>query len=211
MNVDPPRRDYGAQGLELAAMDPDPLRQLQAWLLEAMEADLLEPNAMTLATADATGRVSARMVLLKGVANGGLEFYTNYASRKGRDLAANPLAAACLWWDRLARQVRAEGRVEKLLPDASRAYFRTRPRGSQLAAWASQQSRRVRSRAELEERFESMRARFTEGDVPLPPTWGGYRLLPDTVEFWQGREDRLHDRILYRASGGGWDTMRLYP
>jgi len=211
MNVDPPRRPYGREGLDLSAMDPDPLRQLESWLRDAMEAELLEPNAMTLATGDAAGRVSARMVLLKGVSGGGLEFYSNYASHKGRDLAANPMAAACFWWDALARQVRVEGRVEKLGPDASRAYFQTRPYGSQIAAWASHQSRPLRSRAELEERFESMRARFRDGEVPLPPTWGGYRLLPESVEFWQGRENRLHDRVLYRSREDGWDTMRLYP
>lgn len=211
MNVDPPRRPYHSQGLDLAGMDRDPLRQLDAWLADAMEAELLEPNAMTLATTNAAGRVSARMVLLKGVRGGGLEFYTNYASHKGRDLAANPVAAACLWWDALVRQVRVEGHVEKLSPAASRAYFETRPYGSQIAAWASHQSRQLRSRAELEERYEEMRARFPDGEVPLPPTWGGYRLVPETVEFWQGRENRLHDRVLYRNRGGGWETVRLYP
>jgi len=211
MKVDQPRRQYGLDKLDLAAMDPDPLRQLEAWLKDAMDAGMVEPNAMTLATADAAGRVSARMVLLKGVGEGGLEFYTNYASHKGRDLAVNPVAAACFWWDVLARQVRVEGRVEKLPPQTSRAYFETRPYGSQLAAWASHQSRPLSSRPELEERFETMRARFPEGEVPLPPTWGGYRLLPASVEFWQGRENRLHDRVVYRSRGGGWETERLYP
>ncbi|MEJ2668243.1 MAG: pyridoxamine 5'-phosphate oxidase [Deinococcales bacterium] len=211
MNVDPPRRDYGQDGLDLTTLDPDPLRQLQAWLADAMAADLLEPNAMTLATADPSGRVSARMVLLKDIRDGALEFYSNYASRKGRDLSVNPLAAVCFWWDALARQVRVEGRVEKMSPDDSRTYFDTRPYGSQIAAWASHQTRRLRSRAELEERYEAMRARFSEGGVPLPPTWGGYRLVPTTVEFWQGRQNRLHDRVLYRAGGDGWGTERLYP
>ncbi|MEJ2292489.1 MAG: pyridoxamine 5'-phosphate oxidase, partial [Deinococcales bacterium] len=208
---DPPRREYGRGPLDPAAMDPDPLRQLEAWLRDAVDAGMLEPNAMTLATADPAGRVSARMVLLKEIAGGGLEFYSNYASRKGRDLAANPLAAACFWWDALTREVRVEGRVEKLPPETSRAYFATRPYGSQLAAWASHQSRPLSSRAELEERFEAMRARFREGEVPLPPTWGGYRLLPVSVEFWQGRENRLHDRVVYRSREGGWEAERLYP
>lgn len=211
MAADAPRKSYRRGRLESSDLDPDPLRQLEAWLRDALAAGLPEPNAMTLATADASGRVSARMVLLKGIVDGGLEFYTNYASRKARDLEANPQAAACFWWDRLERQVRLEGGVERLPTETSRAYFASRPYGSQLAAWASEQSRPVDSRATLEARFSEMRARFAEGEVPLPPTWGGYRLVPDRIEFRQGRENRLHDRVLYRPAGDGWDAERLYP
>ncbi|MEJ2287572.1 MAG: pyridoxamine 5'-phosphate oxidase [Deinococcales bacterium] len=211
MAADAPRKSYRRGRLEPSDLDPDPLRQLEAWLRDALASGLPEPNAMTLATADASGRVSARMVLLKGIVDGGLEFYTNYASRKARDLEANPQAAACFWWDRLERQVRLEGGVTRLPEAASRAYFASRPYGSQLAAWASEQSRTVASREALEERFAEMRARFPEGEVPLPPAWGGYRLMPERIEFWQGRENRLHDRLLYRPIEGGWKVERLFP
>lgn len=211
MTLDAPRRSYGRAHLDESDLDPDPLRQLRSWLEDALATDFYEPNAMTLATADASGRVSARMVLLKGVEGGGLEFYTNYGSRKGRDLAVNPRAAAVLYWDRLERQARAEGRVVRLSVEASRAYFATRPYGSQIAAWASEQSRPLADRAALEERFAAFEARFPPGEVPLPPGWGGYRLLPERLEFWQGRENRLHDRIVYRAAESGWTRERLFP
>jgi pyridoxamine 5'-phosphate oxidase len=211
MGADAPRKSYRFGRLEPSDLDPDPLRQLEAWLRDALDAGLPEPNAMTLATADASGRVSARMVLLKGIVDAGLEFYTNYGSRKARDLEANPQAAACFWWDRLERQVRLEGGVARLSEEASRAYFTSRPYGSQLAAWASQQSQPVASRAALEERFAEVRERFPEGEVPLPPFWGGYRLVPERVEFWQGRENRLHDRVEYRTTEVGWEVGRLFP
>jgi len=211
MGADAPRKSYRFGRLEPSDLDPDPLRQLEAWLRDALDAGLPEPNAMTLATADASGRVSARMVLLKGIVDAGLEFFTNYGSRKARDLEANPQAAACFWWDRLERQVRLEGGVARLSEEASRAYFTSRPYGSQLAAWASQQSQPVASRAALEERFAEVRERFPEGEVPLPPFWGGYRLVPERVEFWQGRENRLHDRVEYRTTEVGWEVGRLFP
>ena len=211
MAADLPRKSYRHGRLTLDDLADDPLRQLEGWLHQALEAGSPEPNAMSLATADASGRVSSRMVLLKGIVDGGLEFYTNYRSRKAEDLEANPQAAACFWWDRLERQVRVEGATVRLPEEASRAYFRTRPRGSQLAAWASQQSRTVRSREALEGRFAEVEAHFAGDEVPLPPAWGGYRLLPSRIEFWQGRENRLHDRFLYRATEGGWAVERLYP
>ena len=211
MAADAPRRSYRQGTLTTSELDADPLRQLERWLHQALAAGMLEPNAMNLATADADGHVSSRMVLLKGIAGDGLEFYTNYASRKGRDLDANPHAAACFWWDRLERQVRLEGTVARLPEAVGRSYFAGRPYGSQLAAWASEQSRPVADRQELERRFAAMRARFPEGAVPLPPTWGGYRLQPSRIEFWQGRENRLHDRFLYRATEHGWTVERLLP
>jgi len=211
MPADAPRKSYRQGSLDRADLDDDPLRQLEGWLRRAADAGLSEPNAISLSTVDATGRVSSRMVLLKGIAGGGLEFYSNYESRKGRDLEAHPQAAACFWWSRLERQVRLEGGVARLSEAVSDAYFASRPYGSQIAAWASQQSRPVEGREELERRFESMAARFPEGRVPRPPTWGGYRLTPERVEFWQGRENRLHDRFVYLASGDGWRIERLFP
>lgn len=211
MAADLPRKSYRHGRLALEDLDGDPLRQLGVWLHDALDAGSPEPNAMSLATADASGRVSSRMVLLKGIEDGGLEFYTNYRSRKAEDLEANPFAAACFWWDRLERQVRLEGRTVKLPEEASRRYFRERPRGSQLAAWASEQSRPLPDREALERRFAHVEARFAGREVPLPPAWGGYRLLPSRIEFWQGRENRLHDRFLFRAAEGGWTVERLYP
>ncbi len=211
MAADAPRRAYRWGRLEPADLAPDPLRQLERWLVDALEAAMLEPNAMTLATVDADGRPSARVVLLKGIAEGGLEFFTNYGSRKAVELAGDPHAAACFWWDRLERQVRVEGTVTRLSEGASRAYFARRPYGSQLAAWASRQSRPLQSREELERRVAEARERFAEGPVPLPPHWGGFLLRPERVEFWQGREDRLHDRFMYRRAADGWQVERLYP
>lgn len=211
MPADAPRRSYRRGRLEMPDLDPDPLRQLERWLADALGAGMLEPNAMTLATADARGRVSARMVLLKGIVDGGLAFFTHFGSRKAQEIDVNPRAAATFWWDRLERQVRLEGTVERVTEEASRRYFAERPYGSQLAAWASQQSRPLADREELEERVSQARERFGRGPVPLPPHWGGFLLRPDVVEFWQGREDRLHDRFLYTPGADGWAIARLYP
>jgi pyridoxamine 5'-phosphate oxidase len=166
---------------------------------------------MTLATADAAGRPSARMVLLKGFDERGFVFYTNYGSRKAGELDANPAAALVFWWPPLQRQVRVEGNVERVSREESEAYFRTRPLGSQLGAWASAQSQVIAGRAELERRLEELTARYGDGDVPLPPFWGGYRIRPEVVEFWQNRPNRLHDRLRYRRTPTGWTIDRLSP
>ncbi|MGH9062892.1 MAG: pyridoxamine 5'-phosphate oxidase [Acidimicrobiales bacterium] len=196
----------------------DPLAQVRAWLDDATVAGIIEPNAMTLATAAPDGRPSARMVLLKAVDAGGLVFYTSRSSEKGRELAANPWAALVLHWRELGRQVRVTGPVAPTGDEDAAAYFATRPRGSQLATWASRQSEVLPSRAELEEEVEAMAARFNGGPVPLPPWWAGYRVGAETVELWQGRPDRLHDRIRYRRAGtggapgaGAWVVDRLWP
>jgi pyridoxamine 5'-phosphate oxidase len=192
-------------------LDPDPIRQFEAWLAEARAAGLAFPEAMTLATADAAGRPSARMVLLKGVDGRGFAFFTNRESRKAVELAANPHAALVFHWQELHRQVRVEGAVEPVGGDESFAYFRTRPLGSRLAAWASPQSRPLAGRAELESLYEEAAARFAGLEPPLPPFWGGYRVLAEAVELWQGRENRLHDRVRYELRGGAWARERLAP
>jgi len=188
----------------------DPIARLQAWLADA-HAAVRQPDAMTLATADASGRPSARVVLLRGVDERGLAFYTNRESRKGDELGENPRAAVVLHWWELGRQVRAEGDVVQVSDEESAAYWRTRPRASQLAGWASPQSQPLADRTDLDTRVAEAERRFHESDVPLPAFWGGYRLVPDTIEFWSHRDDRLHDRIRFSRSGGGWQRDRLAP
>jgi pyridoxamine 5'-phosphate oxidase len=210
------RRSYQRGQLDETLVAPNWLGQLQAWFAEALaEPAVLEANAMQVATVEATGRPSVRTVLVKGLDERGLAFYTNYESAKARDLDARPYAAAVLAWLPLERQVRLSGPVTRVARAETEAYFATRPRGSQLAAWASPQSTAVSSRAALEAAMESMDERFTGRDVPAPPNWGGYRLAPDEVEFWQGRTDRLHDRIRYRrdadTAAGQWVIERLAP
>jgi pyridoxamine 5'-phosphate oxidase len=212
MAIEDMRREYMRAELTEDAAAADPVRQLAAWLEEAAAAGVTEPNAMTLATASADGVPSARMVLLKGVDDRGLVFYTNYGSRKGDELAANPRAALVLYWAPLERQVRVEGRVEKVSREESAAYFASRPRGSRLGALASPQSAVVAGRSVLEERLAELETAHPGEDVPLPDNWGGYLVVPEVVELWQGRPNRLHDRLRYRADGrGGWIRERLAP
>lgn len=206
------RKQYIWGGLSEADMDADPLRQFEKWFQQALAANLPEPNAMTLATATPDGRPSARVVLLKGCDASGFTFFTNYDSRKGRELTANPRAALLFFWSELQRQVRIEGTVERVTEAESDAYFRSRPLGSRLGAWASRQSEVIASRNVLEDRVRELAQRFPDGEVPRPPHWGGFRVRPLTIEFWQGRPDRLHDRLRYqRVQPGGWRIVRLSP
>lgn len=211
MSVSNIRKSYDKGALEEAELESNPLDQFQLWLDEALETDILEPTAMTLATATADGRPSARMVLLKGVDESGFRFYTNYESRKGNELSANPHAALVLYWDALERQVRIEGQVEKLSREASEAYFKSRPYGSQIGALASHQSEVLPSRDPLEKRTRELQERYGEDEVPLPEFWGGYVLKPTAIEFWQGRPSRLHDRLKYVLEGESWQILRLSP
>jgi pyridoxamine 5'-phosphate oxidase len=193
-------------------LDPDPLRQFEAWFAAAREAGVEVPEAVALATAAPDGRPSARMVLLKAADERGFSFHTNYESRKADELAANPRAALLFHWRRpVGRQVRVEGLVERVPTDESAAYFQTRPLGSRIAAWASPQSRPLSDRVELERLYDEAAARFPGGEVPLPPHWGGFRLVPDAHEFWEHADNRLHDRIRYERAGDAWTRVRLAP
>jgi pyridoxamine 5'-phosphate oxidase len=205
------RKEYTRAGLREADVDPDPLVQFRTWFEEAVRADLYEPNAMTLATATEDGRPSARTVLLKGYDERGFVFYTNYEGRKAGDLEANPACALLFYWGGLERQVRIEGRASRLSEEESDAYFASRPRGSRLGALASEQSCPVEDRSVLEERVRALEAEYEGRDIPRPRFWGGYRVEPEVVEFWQGRENRLHDRLVYRRAGYGWGIERLQP
>jgi pyridoxamine 5'-phosphate oxidase len=200
-----------AQPLRRDDLDDDPLRQFHAWYRAAEEAGVSRPEAVALATATPDGSPSVRFVLLKSADEHGFLFYSGYQSRKGQELGANPRAALCFYWHELGRQVRVEGPVERVPLDASDAYFATRPYGAQLSATASRQSEVVGSRRELEEAVEALKARYGEGTVPRPEIWGGFAVLPETYEFWQHREDRLHDRFRYRREGDCWAIERLAP
>ena len=205
------RSEYTREALAEADVDADPVVQFGRWFEQAQQAGLLEPTAMTLATATPDGRPAARMVLLRGFDERGFCFYTNYESRKGAELAANPRAALVFWWGPLERQVRIEGRVTPTSRAESEAYFHSRPPGSQLSAAASPQSRVIDSRAILEHRVAELATRLPDGELPLPEFWGGFRLAHETVEFWQGRPNRLHDRLRYRRDGDAWRIERLAP
>ncbi len=201
-----------AQPLREEDVDPDPFRQFEAWFDQAAAAGVRAPEAAALATASPDGAPSVRMVLVKGAGPDGFVFYSNYESRKGSELDANPLGAMLFYWDPVGRQVRAEGRVSRVSPAESAAYVHGRPRASQLSALASPQSAVIESRRELEERVRRLAARYEEAELPLPKEWGGFRLVPETLEFWQHREDRLHDRLRYtRRDDGAWLLERLAP
>ncbi len=206
------RREYGDQGLDVPDLAPDPMTMFQQWLDDTVESGLHEPNAMVVTSVSAEGQPSARMVLLKAVDERGFVFYTNYESRKGREIDAHPAVALLFPWHDLQRQVRVEGTATRVTQIESEAYFSSRPRGSQLGAWASPQSAEVSSRAELDSLYQAVEDRFDDSvGVPLPPQWGGYLIRPEVVEFWQGRHGRMHDRLVYRRTGETWTTTRLAP
>jgi pyridoxamine 5'-phosphate oxidase len=206
------RQNYTLTGLSEADADPNPFKQFQIWFEEAVAAQLPEPNAMTLATIAPDGKPSARMVLLKDFDERGFTFYTNYDSAKGQQLTQTPWAALVFWWAQLERQVRIEGRVEKVSVQESDEYFVSRPETSQLGAWGSNQSQVIASREVLEERFAQLKEKYAGQEIPRPPHWGGFRVIPNIIEFWQGRPSRLHDRLRYRLlEDGSWLRERLAP
>ncbi len=206
------RKDYTQQGLREIDLNPDPVQQFKKWLEQAISAQLPEPNAMTIATATTDGKPAARMVLLKDFDDRGFVFYTNYESHKGRQLAQNPQAALVFWWAQLERQVRIEGQVTQVSSQESDEYFHSRPINSQLGAWVSNQSQEVASREVLEQSLVQLQAKYAEQTIPRPAHWGGYRVIPSEIEFWQGRPSRVHDRLLYRRQNdGSWLIKRLSP
>lgn len=205
------REDYSKHSLDESDVNKNPFKQFEQWMEEAVQAEVPEPNAMTLATVDANQKPHTRIVLLKGLEDGSFIFYTNYASDKGKELEQNPNASLCFLWLQLERQVRIDGTVEKISKEESQAYFKQRPYKSQLGALASNQSAEVPNREFLEKKFAELEEKYPEGEVPMPETWGGYRLKPEAIEFWQGRRSRLHDRIKYEQVGSKWEIKRLSP
>ena len=204
------RREYNHYKFDEKSALPNPVEQFRIWFEDAINVSILDPNAFVLATSGKNSRPSARMLLLKNYDNRGFSFYTNYSSRKGKDLEENPFGSMLFFWDKLERQVRIEGKVEKLSFEESDEYFQTRPHTTKLGAWASRQSERLPTRFTLIRRVAKMMMKYPV-NVPLPPFWGGYRLIPDSFEFWQGRDNRLHDRLVYSSDQGIWKIHRLYP
>jgi pyridoxamine 5'-phosphate oxidase len=211
MDITHLREEYRQARLDDGDVDADPIAQFRRWFAEAQEARVHEPNAMALATADADGTPNVRMVLLKEFDARGFVFYTDYRSIKGVEIGGNPRAALCFWWGPLERQLRIRGPIARVSEEESAAYFKVRPRGSQLGAWASAQSSVLVSREDLERKHEALAAQYPEAEVPYPPHWGGFRITPESFEFWQGRESRLHDRLRYMPNGTGWKIERLSP
>ena len=211
MNLSELRLSYTKAGLSESEADPDPLRQFEIWMDQAMLSDLVEPNAMTLATCDSSGQPNARTVLLKSFDRQGFVFYTNYESRKSREIAENHAVCLLFYWGPLERQVRILGTVSRVSEEESDDYFRSRPIGHQLGAWVSNQSSIIQSREVLEQRLTQIVKRFERGPIPRPPHWGGFRVNPNLFEFWQGRSNRLHDRLEYVRSGDAWTIRRLSP
>jgi len=206
------RQDYNSAALSEKDINPNPIKQFDKWFNEALDANVHEPNAMTLATATTDGRPSARIVLLKGFNNDGFMFYTNYLSRKGKEIAKNPLASVVFFWGSMERQVRIEGTIEKLSREQSEDYFHSRPKGSQLGAVASPQSQEIAGRELLDNKLKGLEAEYADKQVPKPSYWGGYLLKPRIVEFWQGRSNRLHDRLVYKKTDNkNWKIVRLAP
>ncbi|GJM34417.1 MAG: pyridoxine/pyridoxamine 5'-phosphate oxidase [Saprospiraceae bacterium] len=212
LNLENFREDYIQSQLDEDTVLVDPFKQFKSWMDQAIEANVFEPTAMTLATCTTEGRPAARTVLLKGVDEKGFLFFTNYHSRKGRELTDHPYAAILFFWKELQRQVRIEGRVEKITPEASTAYFQSRPKGSQIGAWASPQSEIIANREILEAEVKKLEKQYESAEaLPRPEHWGGYRVVPDLIEFWQGRSSRLHDRLQYQLLGDDWVIKRLAP
>jgi pyridoxamine 5'-phosphate oxidase len=211
MSVSDIRKTYQMGALNESDVLQDAIDQFKRWLEDALKSDILEPTAMMVATADKHGRPSARMLLLKGVDERGFIFFSNYQSRKAQELLENPQAALVFYWDSLERQVRVEGKVKKVSKEESESYFHSRPHGSQLGAWASQQSTVIKNRDVVEEKIKELSEMYSEGAVPLPEFWGGYVLEPRVIEFWQGRPNRLHDRLRYTRFEQGWKIERLSP